>query len=168
MRRFDVAELQAALAATPDEWSLPSTYAETNAHHGYRRIVLVSAGNRTPAATPWAAILDAFDPIREAWLSSIDAGGFIVPHRDGAPWFERWQVPIRTAGTFDDIAATDGVPFRVTHSQPHAVWNDGDTARVHIVIDRDIRLDLPAEPFAAFPVPADRADFVARVAGQTE
>jgi hypothetical protein len=153
---YDPAALHAALAAVPaGSWSLPSTYQGTGVHHGYRRVVLVSACQRQPAADPFGWLLDEFGPVRDAWLSSIDPGGFIVPHRDAAPWFERWQMPIQASGLFDDYRPEDGRPFRVTHWREHSVWNDGDRPRIHVVIDRDIRLDLPPEPFAVFPVPPE-------------
>lgn len=151
---MDLVSLRKALAAVPAEsWSLPSTYTGTRVHHGYRRVVLVSAGRRQPGAKPFAQVLDEFEPVREAWLSWLDPGGFIIPHRDGAPWFERWQVPIQASGWFDDRRPVDGEPFQVKHWLRHSVWNDGDRPRIHIVIDRDVPIDLPPAPFETFLVP---------------
>ena len=94
-----------------------------------------------------------------------EPGGFIVPHRDPAPWFERWQVPIATAGQWhygaDDSAADPGVAFPVRHWEPHAVTNRTAAARVHIVVDRDIRIDRDPLPFHIFP-PAGMADMIER------
>lgn len=152
--------LRAALAAVPEgSWSLPSTYAATGVHHGYRRAVLVSAGRRHRAADPFGSVLDAFAPVHDAWLSWIDPGGFVAPHRDGGPWRERWQIPIYAAGLFNDTRPVDGAAFMVEHWRPHSVWNGTDRPRIHLVLDRAVLLDRPAEPFALFPVPAERAHF---------
>lgn len=161
---LDLGGLRAALdAVPPGSWSRPSTFRETGVHHGYRRAVLWSFGNPLPAAEPFAVVLEPLFPIRDAWLSWIDAGGFIVPHRDGAPWWERWQVPISTSGVLDGEQATDGVPFRVQHWREHSVWNPGPGPRVHVVVDRDVRLDIPPLPFETFPIPSEYADMVEAV-----
>lgn len=158
---YDPAALRVALAAVPaGSWSLPSTYRETRVHHGYRRVVLVSAGQPQSAAVPFGWLFAEFAPVRDSWLSWIDPGGFIVPHRDSGPWFERWQVPIQASGLFDDHRPEDGRPFKVSHWCEHYVWNDGDAPRVHLVIDRDIPLDLPSEPFAVFPIPPHMTELV--------
>jgi len=162
--KFDPARLHAALASVPaGAWSLPSTFAETRVHHGYRRVVLVEAGRPLGAAEPWRFVLDELAPVFSAWLSWIDPGGFIVPHRDAGPWRERWQVPVQAAGTWhDDVVTTpiDGRAFRVEHWQPHAVTNRTDHPRIHLVLDRAVWLDEPHAPFALFPVPDDMADLV--------
>lgn len=134
---FDPTVLHAELERIPAEaWSLPSTFAETGVHHGYRRVVLVESGYRREA---WFGfVLDQFAPVFSAWLSWIDAGGFIRPHCDAGPYRQRWQIPVRTAGTFDGRRATDGVPFVVEHWQRHRVDNPTDRPRVHLVVDRDL------------------------------
>lgn len=161
---FDPARLRAALASVPaDAWSLPSSFAVTRVHHGYRRLVLVQAGRPRPEATPWRFVLDELAPVHEAWLSWIDPGGFIVPHRDAGPWRERWQVPIVAAGDWhadETTTPVDGEAFTVTHWQPHAVSNRTGHARIHLVVDRDVWLDVPVAPFAVFDVPPDMADLV--------
>lgn len=162
--KLDPARLHAALASVPaGAWSLPSSYAETGVHHGYRRVVLVDAGHPRPEAAPWGFVLEALSPVYSAWLSSIAPGGFIVPHRDAGPWRERWQVPVQAAGNWhDDEVSTpvDGRAFRVEHWQRHAVTNRTDRARIHLVVDRDVWLDEPAAPFHLFEVPDDMADLV--------
>lgn len=161
---FDPAALRAALAAVPaGSWSLPSTFRETKVHHGYRRVVLWSAGREQPDAAPWSDLFADFAPVRDAWLSWIGPGGFIVPHRDAGPWFERWQVPIRSSGWFDDWRPAEGEPFRVQHWLPHSVWNDGRHPRIHVVIDRDVPLGLPVEPFATFLIPPEHAHMIEAV-----
>jgi hypothetical protein len=163
---FDPAELAAALATVPaPAWSFPSAYGVTGVHHGYCRVELVSSGYWQSHAAAFRALLDRFAPVHAAWLSRIDAGGFIVPHRDAGPWRERWQVPLEPAGEFhgaDRFTPTTGVPFQVEHWAAHAVANDTDHPRIHLVIDRDVLLDLAPEPFAVFPVPDDMAALVRR------
>lgn len=165
-RNFPIGELRQALAAVPSTaWSLPSTYAETRVHHGYRRVTLVDAGRRWPQAELFRIVLDAFAPIHDAWLSSIEPGGFILPHRDAGPWRERWQVPIVAAGEFhgdDTFVPMGGRAFQVEHWKAHAVSNTAEHPRVHVVIDRAVWLDRPAEPFTTFPVPDHMAGMVQR------
>jgi hypothetical protein len=122
-------------------------------HHGYRRVELVTAGNPQPSADAWRDELDQFSPVWAAWLSWIEPGGFIRPHADAGPYRERWQVPICVSGSFvagdRPVVQTAGVPFRVRHWEKHSV-TVGDSRRVHLVIDRDIELDVPAGPFTLF------------------
>lgn len=148
---FDPNELHEALASLPvDAWSQPSTFSATGVHHGYRRVVLVDHGRRLEEAELFGSVLDALAPIRDAWLSWIEPGGFIKSHRDAGPWFDRWQVPIRAAGRLGGTEARDGVAFRVEHWNPHSVRNDTDHPRIHIVIDRDVPLDREPLPFEVF------------------
>lgn len=99
---------------------------------------MVAAGRRGAAAEPFRFALDEFEPVWSAWLSWIEPGGFIVSHIDAGPHRERWQIPITTAGTLNDVTAVDGFPFRVTHWEPHEVTNDTDRPRIHLVLDRDV------------------------------
>lgn len=163
---FDPEQLHAALAVVPeDAWSLPSTYAGTRVHHGYRRVVLVSAGQPQDHAGHFGFVFDALAPVREAWLSRIEPGGFIAPHRDAGPWRERWQVPICPAGEWhgpDRYTPFAGRAFPVEHWRRHAVLNATDVPRIHIVIDRDVWIDRPTEPFEVYPIPDDMTDLVRR------
>lgn len=163
---FDLERLTAALAATPrDAWSLPSAYAETRVHHGYRRVVLVSAGQPKVYASHFDFVLDALTPVHDAWLSWIDPGGFIAPHRDAGPWRERWQVPVCAAGEWvaaDTFTPVSGDAFPVEHWARHSVVNRTGQPRIHIVIDRDLWIDKPAEPFEVYPIPDDMTDMVRR------
>ena len=163
---FDPDRLQAALAAIPEEaWSLPSTYTETRVHHGYRRVALVSAGQLRTFAPHFDFVLEQLAPVRDVWLSWIEPGGFIVPHRDAGPWRERWQIPINAAGDWCGTATftpEDGVAFPVEHWAPHAVVNATDRPRIHLVLDRDIWLERPSEPFEVYPIPDDMTDMVRR------
>lgn len=85
-------------------------------------------------------VFDGFAPVHTAWLSWIDAGGFIRTHIDAGPHRDRWQVPIRPSGTMtvdgEKMWAEAGVPFQVRHWLPHSVMV-GTTPRVHLVIDRE-------------------------------
>lgn len=142
---FDPEVLQAALAAIPSTaWSLPSLFEVTRVHHGYRRVTLPDL------AGPFAEVLSVFAPIRDAWVSWIDPGGFIAPHRDGGPYYDRWQVPIRTAGWTEQAMAeeaTNGVPFRVRHWLTHSVRNPTGEPRIHLVIDRDVIVNPARDAF---------------------
>lgn len=170
--RFDASRLVTALDGIPAEaWSLASTYADTRVHHGYRRVVLVSAGHPQPHAELFGFVWAALHPIRDAWLSWIDPGGFIVPHRDPGPWRERWQVPISAEGQWlsryrKDFFPEAGRAFRVEHWEPHAVLNRNANPRIHLVLDRDIEIGLAPKPFETYPIPADMADFIERSTGE--
>lgn len=147
---FEPNRLRDALAALPESaWSLPSSYQTTGAHHGYRRAVLAELA-------PFGFVLEEFEPIHDAWLSWIEPGGFIVPHRDAGPYRERWQVPVSTAGWMEQNGmrglATDGVPFRVEHWLPHSVGNLTTNPRIHLIIDRAIHIDVPSQPFQIMEV----------------
>ena len=131
-------------------WSLPSTFEATKAHHGYRQVVVVSMGRLV--LPQFADILAGFTPVREAWLSWIDPGGFVVEHIDGGPHYERWQIPFTEAGTlYEDgvaVAHEVGVPFVVHHDRWHAVRNDDPTEpRISLVIDRDVIVSPARTPF---------------------
>jgi hypothetical protein len=164
--RIDPAPLRAALGQIPDEdWSLPSHYRHTRVHHGYRRVPLISAGYRHPHADRFAVVLDGFAPVADAWLSALDPGGFIAPHRDGGPWFQRWHVPILSAGrvTFGEtFTPIPGRPFAVAHWEPHWLINDTDRRRVSLVIDRRITIEQPLALFALGPTPAELQPLIER------
>lgn len=164
--QFGRDRLVSALAQiTESAWSIPSTYQDTGVHHGYRRVVLVSAGHHKRYADLFGFVWEALHPVRDVTLSRLESGGFIAPHRDAAPWFERWQVPIISSGQWHGDGAHQpavGVAFPVAHWEPHAVTNRGPGPRIHLVIDRDIPIRRPVLPFEMFPVPADMADLVDR------
>ena len=151
--QFDADLLHDALD-TATSWSEPSTFAGTKVHDGYRRIVLVNAGQFTPAAEPFRFVLEPFAPVWTAWLSWIEPGGFIAPHRDAGPWMERWQVPIRAAGWFEQdgerFVPEDGVAFPVSQWARHSVGNPTGRPLVHLVLDRDVPLGLDPQPFHVF------------------
>ncbi len=149
MAGLDPAALSAALNAVEHLWSLPSRFAETGAHHGYRQVTVAHAGRiEVPA---FAGILAEFAPVHGAWLSMLEPGGYIVEHIDAGPYRERWQVPFTTAGTLcqdgEPVAHEVGVPFRVAQYEWHHVTNDTTAARVSLVIDRAVLLPIPPAPF---------------------
>lgn len=163
---FDPGLLSASLGRIPvDAWSLPSTYRATGVHHGYRRVVLVSAGAKQKYADFFDFVWTELEPVYEAWLSWIDPDGFIVPHRDAAPWRERWQVPIAASGQWvagESFVPTAGIAFPVRHWEPHAVVNRDSAPRVHIVVDRDVFVALPKLGFETFAIPGHMMDLVER------
>lgn len=111
---------------------------------------MVVSGGRV-VLPQFSDLLAEFQPVREAWLSWIDPGGFVVEHVDGGPHYERWQVPFTEAGTlYEDgvaVAHVPGVPFVVHHDRWHAVRNDDDTPRISLVIDRDVLVSADRTPF---------------------
>lgn len=164
--RFDPTCLVSALHQIPAAaWSLASSYLDTGVHHGYRRVVLVSAGQRRVYSDLFGFVWDAMSPVWDVTLSRLEPGGFIIPHRDAGPWRERWQVPIVTSGEWrgaDVVHPEPGVPFLAKHWQPHAVTNRGSIPRIHLVVDRGVPVDRDPLPFTTYPVPADMADLVER------
>lgn len=146
--------LWTALSGIPEgAWSLPSTFAGTGVHEGYRRIQLITGGFvQSPYAELFEFVTREFEPIDKVWLSYIDPGGFIIPHIDAGPWRERWHVPIQAAGLFNEQRPEDAVPFQVQHWAKHWVTNDTDHPRIHLVIDRDVAAG-PQQPtkFQTFP-----------------
>jgi hypothetical protein len=149
---FDPVQIEQALdRVASGEWSRPSTFDGTGVHHGYRRVAVVSAGSPRPVAEHFGFILDEIGSVWAAWLSWIDPGGFIVSHHDAGPWRERWQVPLRPAGTFtqadDTFVPVAGFPFRVAQWACHSVANETETPRVHLVVERDVFVDYSAAPF---------------------
>jgi hypothetical protein len=133
------------LEAVDGLWSLPSQ-AELvgGVHDGYRQVTCATHGTIT--RLDW--LLEPFAPVWDAWLSWIEPGGWIAPHRDAGPHRERWQLPISPTGE----------AFRVEHWAPHAVWNDTPRPRVHLVVDRDVivsdyptRFELTDEPAVRLP-----------------
>lgn len=152
---YDVVRLRTALGEVGD-WSQASTFAGTRVHHGYRRAVVF---DRRPLATPFDWLLADFAPVRWAQVARLDPGGFILPHRDAGPYWERWHVPIVTAGVFlqvTPVTPVDGVPFLVTQWEPHSAWNPSDRPRVHLIIDRAVEA-APSASFEAFPAPPEFA-----------
>ena len=137
---FDGDRLRAALAAIPAAaWSLPSTFAATGVHEGYRQVTVVSTGGLwQPVAESLGFVLDEYEPVWSAFLAWIEPGGYVLPHKDPGPYRERWHVPIECAGTTTGVAGEVGVPFTVEHWKWHDVHNPTSRRRVHLIIDRAV------------------------------
>lgn len=105
-------------------------------------------------------MLASFAPVRDAWLSWIEPGGYVVEHIDAGPHYERWQIPFSAAGRMvvDDepIAHEVGVPFRVEHHRWHRVENDSDEPRVSLVVDRDVVVSATRSPLRLTAEPVER------------
>lgn len=125
--------------------SEPSTFEATRAHHGYRQAIVVQSGELI--LNQFADILDQFAPIRSAWLSWINPGGFVVCHIDAGPHYERWQLPITGNGSLNGVRAEPGEPFQVHHDRWHHVRNDDAKPRIVVVIDRDVIRSPSKTPF---------------------
>lgn len=137
------------LAAVDHLWSLPSDVADVGAHHGYSQVSVVVGGHLE--VPEFAEVLTAFAPVRAAWLSRISPGGYVLPHIDAGPYYERWQAPFTADGVLvhdgQPVAHEVGVPFRVDHFDWHEVRNDGPGDRVSLVVDRNVSLGRPSGPF---------------------
>jgi hypothetical protein len=128
---------------------LPSTFAQSGVHHGYRQAIIVTGG--VTRCHDYDALLAPLAPIRECWVSWIDPGGYIVEHHDAGPYLERWQIPLTEAGTLiqdgEPVVHEVGVPFRVHQYRWHSVVNRHDEPRVSLVVDRDVPAGVPSAPF---------------------
>lgn len=129
--------------------SQPSSIERTKAHHLYRQRTVVSAGDLVEPR--FAAMLEPLQPVRTAWLSWIEPGGYVVEHIDAGPHYERWQVPISGTGRLIQngipVDTVPGVPHRVRHDDWHEVDNrDAAEPRVVLVVDRDILINADRSP----------------------
>lgn len=137
--KFDSDMLIRELESLPvAAWSLPSNYAVTGVHHNYCTMGIRNSGAWS-ASEAFPLVIREFEPIKQVSITKLMPGGFILPHTDAGPFYERWQVPIQVAGVFDDYEMQVGIPFRVEHWKIHSVWNDTDRERIHLLIDRDIK-----------------------------
>lgn len=144
---FDSTELSDALDLLPSSaWALPVSVGDV-VNPGYQFASLVQAGRVKPAASLFGFVLDVFGPVFTAWVAKVPAGGFIGLHVDEGPYHERWHVPLVVAGTFDGSVCEVGVSFPVSHWLPHRVDNPTGVDRVHLVVDRDVWVDVPVAPF---------------------
>ena len=144
---FQPEALVSALADLPwSAWRAPQAGPES-VNPGYRFAPLITGGWWKVGGERWRFVLDEFAPVWTAWLAIVPAGGFIAPHIDEGPFRERWHVPVIVAGTFNDEACEAGVAFPVQHWLPHKVDNPTDIDRVHLVIDRDVWVDVPDARF---------------------
>lgn len=137
-------------------WSKPSIYSEgTGVHHGYSTA-------KADLAEYARIVGDGGVPrlVNTAWFAKLDPGGFIIPHVDQGPWLERWHYPIsgegwvwqdwprdaqyKTYGHMSNYAALlPGIPYRMNHHKPHAVWNPYDEPRIILIVEYDNPVDQP-------------------------
>ena len=149
---FDPTRLAQAFSQLPgNAWAMPVTD-DDEVNPGYQFAQLVVCRRDREAAKLFDFVLAEFRPIWMSWVARVAAGGFIGPHIDEGPYFERWHVPIIPAGTFDGRVVQAGVAFPVQHWAPHRVDNPTDRDRIHIVIDRDVPVDVPPAPFQRIEV----------------
>jgi hypothetical protein len=149
---FDPEVLASALDSLPGgAWGQPQPGSEPT-NPGYQIAVLVNGGRRKPAAALFHEVLEAFAPVWAAWVALVPAGSFIGPHIDQGPYRERWHVPIRPAGTVNGQPVQAGVSFPIRHWEPHSVDNPTDLDRIHLVIDRDVVVQVPTMPFQRIEV----------------
>ena len=134
-------------AAVEPLLSLPAP--ANDVHAGYRQVVVVDGGR--VVLPQFAELGEAFAPVRSAWLSWIEPGGYVVEHVDAGPHFERWQIPFTAGGRLvqdgEPVDHEVGVPFRVRHDRWHSVENQSDHPRVSLVIDRDVVVSTTRTPF---------------------
>jgi hypothetical protein len=144
---FDPGRLASAFAQVPaSAWAVPHG-PEDPVAAGYHFASLVQGGRRKVVADLFEFVLREFAPVWTAWLAKVPAHGFIGPHIDQGPYHERWHVPIHPAGTFDGREVEAGVSFPVAHWAPHQVDNPTDRDRIHLVVDRDVWVDVPTAPY---------------------
>lgn len=136
------------------EWSEPSTFDQTEVHHGYRR----NKGHLPALYDEWGT--------QDLWLSWIDPGGYILPHRDAGPYRRRIQIPIRPSGymwTEADGWTHHTSRFEVPHWGPHAVVNPGPGPRVHLVVDLPETVNDSHWPFETYGWPIGAPDDVKEI-----
>lgn len=131
-------------ATVPTEgWShLSEAGNNSDYHHLYRRTSKVDT-------LRWA--IDQFAPVRKAWVTWMEPGGYLVPHVDaGKPpgYPDRWQIVIQSSGWYELPLGVrhhpaDGDCLQFQQWEPHQVVNDGDRPRIVCVIDRDVIVRPP-------------------------
>jgi len=88
-------------------------------------------------------------PFEVAFWAKVAPGGFIAPHIDAGPWWERWHFPVEAGGWFWEESKghfQPAQPFTVRHWEPHAVYNNSDLSRIHFIVDRAVHPpDAPLE-----------------------
>lgn len=132
-------------------FSQPSTYGGPagTVHHGY-----------STAKADLAAVRAEYSLVgpTNAWYAKLEPGGFIVPHIDKGPWWERWHIPVAGVGYCWQEGEIDEANFNprtelyaIRHWEGHAVWNPFVEPRVILIVEypRQIQrqaTDLILEP----------------------
>ena len=149
---FDPEMLASALNRLPaGAWGQPQPDTEPT-NPGYRIATLINSGRPKPAAAWFGFVLTEFAPVWSAWVAEVPPGGHIGRHVDQGPYRERWHVPIHPAGTVNGVPRQAGVAFPIRHWEPHEVSNPSGRVRIHLVIDRDVLVDVPVAPFQRIEV----------------
>jgi hypothetical protein len=121
-------------------YSAPSLVAENGTHEGYQTQSLVMRGKHMVGSERHVKYLEG---AYWAVLSRLAPGGYLLPHRDKGPYYTRTHIPLEPAGWYwDELGGAQrfdvvGQSYRVNHHRAHAVWNDSDTYRTTLVIDRE-------------------------------
>jgi hypothetical protein len=121
------------------EWGAPTVWGDSYVSHN--RVVSAAVDSDI------AAEYGIEPPFHRVWFSKLLPGGFAVPHVDASPYYDRWHIPLEPAGVFwqDGVymeAPTE--PFPVKHWLPHAVFNQQNKPRVHLMVDRDVQIQKPS------------------------
>ena len=80
---------------------------------------------------------------------------------------ERWHYPIEPAGWVWQAnlgffeAPTE--PFEMRHWEPHAVWNDDNTPRIHLIVEYDNPIDHPDADLTLYPMLPEMDEVVAQM-----
>ena len=118
------------------KWGRPTQYGQ----HGISHLRSVTS-TLHPEEVP--GLLSIEGPYQRIFWARLGPGGFIVPHIDTGPFWERWHIPIQPAGWFWEngkyFEPEEDVPFRVHHWLPHAVYNNTLRTRIHLIVDRAIK-----------------------------
>lgn len=86
--------------------------------------------------------------LNQVMVNLLEPGGKLSAHRDGPPDDERWHLPVMTnpdAMWWDEVTGTHHLEAGYWHGPVfycgvlHAVVNNGDTPRLHVVADFEKR-----------------------------
>lgn len=87
-------------------------------------------------------------PLARVMIVRLPPGGYVVPHVDEGRYAaatERWHLPIHTNGRAwievdgDRRHLDEGVLMWIDKHRMHSAGNDGDTPRVHLIVDAWVR-----------------------------
>lgn len=86
-------------------------------------------------------------PIHQVMVNKLAAHSALEMHRDGPPAKLRWHLPITTNALvewYDEIDGWLHMDLGIWHgpvaycNKLHSMTNDGETARIHLVVDLDM------------------------------
>ena len=146
-------------------FSKPSTYHQTGVHPGYST-VKADSSHLINRLVRYPDRYGKKPPLR-LWYAKLDPGGYIVPHSDQGPWMERWHYPIEPAGWVwqesEGFHKAPSEPFPMRHWEPHAVWNDDNTPRIHLIVEYDNPIDHPDADLTLYPMLPEMDEVVAQM-----